>query len=127
MSFNLKYLFRVGFTDGSILEQTPEDRSTIDPEKRSAWYDVENRGVDVSWIVIYDESGNEFGVDLIDGHFELNGQVLWLTAPDAGKIDPVYYRQHTHHFNMGGDEQAHIIRYVIGWKQNENEHTIGVY
>lgn len=127
MSFHLKYLFTVGFADGTTLEQTPEDQSTIDPERRSAWYDVVNRGTPVHWIVIHDESGNELGVDLTDGHFEINGDSFWLEVPDEGSLEPVFYRQHTHNFNVEGQEEAHLTRYVIGWKQGDKERTIGVY
>lgn len=124
----LKYLFTAHFEDGSSIVQTPEDKSIIEPETRSAFYDVVNHHSRVEWFELQDETGNRVAVDLIDGHFEVNGNSFWIgeepSSNDTKEL--VFYRRHRQHFTLGLDEVAHEIRYYVGWKTEDKEALLGV-
>jgi hypothetical protein len=118
-NFQLKYLFGCRFADGTVVNQTPADVSSIDPQ-RSEFYDVlqtaESSPVRQFWLKGDDTT---LLVDLTDGHFELNGipfkahETLPLEFPDYRLI---FYRQHKHQFNLDKEELAHQVDYCIGWQ-----------
>jgi len=128
---NLKYLFVAEFIDGSVIEQTPEDRSKLDPEKRSEFYDVLQSGKELRSFSLVG-NGQKVTVDLITGLFEVNGLPILLesdklpTLPE--KFTLIFYRQHTHDYNATYDtktgeqikreEAGHFIEYFIGWQCN---------
>lgn len=115
----LKYLFVAQFDDGRVINQTPEDKSIIDPEKRSQFYDVLQHPAKLEYFTLVGD-GNVIKVDLRSGIFYVNGLAVLLeseklpTIPD--KFDLIFYRQHTHHFNLKHEEIDHNIEYFIGWK-----------
>jgi hypothetical protein len=72
---------------------------------------------------IYGES-NTFAVDLLDGHFEVNGIPVWLQPvsqdiiPPGGRYDLIYFRDHRHEFVMCSeriDQINHQVGYRFGW------------
>lgn len=130
-NYTLKYLFIAEFIDGSAIEQTLEDKSSIDPEKRSQFYDVLQSGKRIHRFSLVGE-GNKLTVDLLTGFFEVNGLRVMLegdklpTLPD--RFDLIFYRQHTHDtaatFSLktknliSQEETDHYIEYFIGWQCN---------
>ncbi len=66
-----KYLFKVEFVDGTTLEQTQEDISSIDP-KRNTFYDVLQSKKKVKTFTLK-RFLERYSVDLITGTFKLNG------------------------------------------------------
>lgn len=136
----LQYLFTAFFTDGTSFEQAADDVSFLDP-KRSSFYDllemVKNGQKLQSFVLAgLDNEGKarRFGVDLLDGHFEIDGVPFWASPknmpaiPEAFKL--IFFRQHTHDMDLRGIEKSHSIRYVIGWEANLQgrtyQQTIGV-
>lgn len=143
----LKYLFECHFKDGTMLQQTEADVSTIDPE-RSAFYDVMQRADDVMVFGIYNETST-YAVDLRDGAFEVNGcrffipttvpQAVLITATDSDpkaelqnllfepapdqKYELVYFRRHHHVSIMGQSitptDISHTVQYHLGWKTKD--------
>ena len=114
----LKYLFVAGYKDGSYYQQNEADVSCTD-EKRSCFFDVDQEQV---WdFILNDKEGNWFLVDLVDGHFEVNGKPFFMHDQGEGLKDfrLIFYRQHEHDFNLGMEEVAHRIRYCIGWQTND--------
>lgn len=123
----LKYLFSAYFTDGSCFAQTSEDRSVIDPEKRSAFYDVMQQVEAGKVISIFEltDGTNIFSVDLTDGHFEVNGVEFFMHEErDLEDFRIIFFRQHTHHFNQEHEEQAHEIVYRMGWQTTKDGKNI---
>lgn len=125
----LKYLFIATFADGSTIVQQPEDKSTIDPEKRSQFYDV-LQYAEKSPIVRFElksEDGGPartFAVDLRDGHFEVNGQAMRMHESDEAGFELIFFRQHTHDFLVSrteNKETRHKIVYRMGWKIAGNQ------
>jgi hypothetical protein len=148
MSGPLRYLFKVVYQDGTVFEQRPDDRSVLE-EGRSAFFDatvrvdernnlaVDAHGTplrrhDLAAFVLYpqlDDEGPICLVDLMDGHFELNGAPFWLHTGQIGPLRLLFSRRHTHNFNVAvvigadGDpnmgppvEQEHRIAYRVGWQ-----------
>lgn len=131
----LKYLFIAEFADGSTLRQDQEDRSAIDPAKRSQFYDVLNCGKELVRFDLLEQSstpdhklqgGDKYSVRLTDGSFSVNdGPWFRMHEEDLSGFQLIFFRQHTHSFNQsiaGGDvstkEIAHEIVYRIGWQCN---------
>ena len=136
MSETLKYLFIAYFTDGTKIVQGPSDRSEIDPEKRSAFYDVMQaieKGKKLKYFVIQNID-NTISVNLTNGIFNINGLKVLLESeklpamPDH--FDLIYYRQWTRNIDVTysktsgnvvntGNESS-FCEYFIGWKCNIN-------
>ncbi len=116
----LFYLFKADFTDGTTYEQTPDDTSQLDPEKRSQFYDVLQSNKTVKKFSL---TGNNhtISVDLQDGHFEVDTFPIHLesdqlpTPPE--KYELIFYRQHSHEFNTDSSrELGHKVEYFLGWQ-----------
>ncbi len=127
--FTLKYLFKAEFADGTVYEQTIEDISLVDP-KKSAFFDVLQKDEKDSRLLrfLIEGEGHKYLVDLIDGHFEIDGvsfdchETLPHNYPDRRII---YYRKHENDFDSNPDgslgvETAHRIWYCIGWQTTIN-------
>lgn len=139
----MKYLFECHFNDGTVLQQTEADVSTVD-STRSAFYDVMQRSADIIVFGIYNDQ-NTYAVDLRDGSFLVNGakfsvpaKVVVATLVTATDCDPkaelqsldfeaqpdqkyelVYFRRHSHVTVMGAsdvpEELSHRVEYHLGW------------
>lgn len=121
----LKYFFTATFADGHTIVQTEEDKSVIDPEKRSAFYDVLAYAEKVQLVKFklegfyMNSGGHDYAVDLIDGHFEVNGIPFRMHEDQPTGFELIFFRQHTHTFNVGRSgqkEMGHDIVYRMGWK-----------
>lgn len=110
-------------SDGTVIRQTPEDRSMAEPLTRSAYYDVAQRIDDVDVFGLYNDS-KTIAVDLKDGHFEING-IPFSAQPTAaptmiegGKFKLLYFRDHQHEV-QGGVEVSHEHQYRLGWEYTD--------
>lgn len=117
----LKYLFTATFADGSTIEQTAEDKSAIEPEKRSQFYDVMQRSEQTPLIAfVLKGEGHEYGVDLRDGHFEIDGTPFRFHEDlETHSFKIVFWRNHTHDFLVSRTEDKeirHVVVYRIGWE-----------
>jgi hypothetical protein len=131
----LSYLFECHFKDGTMIQQTEQDVSTIDPA-RSAFYDVMQRLDDVVVFGVYNEQST-YAVDLRDGHFEINGfsfNVNKEELPEDAKRELVYFRRHVHVTVVGQEappeDVSHSVEYFLGWRAmvdgKEIQQTISV-
>lgn len=126
----LKYLFTATYKNGTVYQQTLEDISKTDP-KRSCFFDVK---IDELASFVLKGNGHEYGVDLRDGHFEIDG-VQFFMHEDPVKILPnkktflmpltnfqlIFFRRHTHTFQVAVRENnqkeiGHEIVYRLGWQ-----------
>jgi hypothetical protein len=119
----LTYLFEAHLNDGSIIQQTSADVSAVEP-KQSAFYDVLQRMDDViSFGLFHVEESATYLVDLIDGHFEVNGAPFEardpkVTLPEDAKFRLIYFRRNKVEYIIGGDGEpaSHHITYFLGWQ-----------
>lgn len=121
----MKYLFTATYKDGSVYEQTIEDKSKREPEKRSCFFDVLEKAKEVELVsFVLKGQGIEYGVDLRDGHFEINGVPFFMHEDRTFKsFRLIFFRQHTHSFQVGNDTQKeieHKIVYRVGWQCTHN-------
>lgn len=127
----LKYYWVAIYKDGSVLEQNEDDVSTQDP-LRSAFYDVKQDELKAFGIMSEGEEDNWFGIDLETGQFDTShakqyGFSFTLANPGPKPYSLVFWRQHTHNFNVEYIEQEHIVRYILGYKDADGvEHTITI-
>lgn len=124
----LKYLFLVEFTDGTIYEQTPDDKSKLDP-LRSEFYDVLQSGKVIRKFSLVGE-GNKVTVDLQSGLFYINGLPVLLESEKLPArpemFDLIFYRQWTKDQNvtyamktgeiLNRQDAGSFCEYFIGWK-----------
>jgi hypothetical protein len=123
----MKYLFTVLLQDGTYIEQTPEDKSVIDPYK-SAYYDVleaEKKG-NKPLVFVLMGPGSDFLVDLRDGRFEINGAPIFLHdhSPAFGEYRLIYYRNRKKIFTQGYVEIGDETTYHFGWQNTVNGENI---
>lgn len=112
----LKYLFTCEYNDGTVFEQNEEDRSSQDPLK-SAFFDIKHE-ILVKFTLT--GNGHEYSVDLLDGHFEVDGVPFFMYEGELQNVRLVFFRRHRHTINTGEmEELSHIITYRIGWQANE--------
>ncbi len=132
----LAYLFAAHFTDGSRIDQTPEDESKLEPGVRSAFYDVlqaVEAGRELASFALYN-SQFVYAVDLQDGHFEFKhavpgGGVATMpfyalplpgpALPPGGAFRLVYFRDHQQDILSSREESKlgeHRICYRFGWE-----------
>lgn len=120
----LKYLFIAEYNDGSTYNQTPEDVSIKEPEKRSAFFDVDHtRLVKFSLVEQGTSNGHVYSVDLRDGHFEVDGVAFCMHEGLVAGLELIFFRRHTHTYtqsNVSTKEIDHEIVYRIGWKVKKN-------
>ena len=113
----LAYLFECHFTDGTVYQQTPEDVSVTGVG--SAFTDVMQRIDEVEVFGIVNDE-HTYAVDLVDGHFEIDGVPFNVHAeqlPPDCKYRLIYFRRHRHTITMGySDMEEHTVEYHIGWQ-----------
>lgn len=124
----LKYYFDVEFTDGTTYTQNADDRSVFEPEKRSCFFDVKRlieEGRKIRYFMLSDGK-DVYMVDLTDGHFEVNGKSFFMhDRRDLSDFKIIFYRQHTHSFNVGNRaELSHEMIFCIGWQVTIDDENI---
>lgn len=129
----LKYLFTATYADGRVIKQTPEDVSLIDPAKRSCFFDVmEHEKVSPLLEFTLEGAGHRYSLNLVHGGFEIDGVKFSMSEghihynPNGKrmllpltKLKIIFFRQHTHSFNVGAvkqEETSHEVAYRIGWE-----------
>lgn len=117
--------FVATFADGSQIVQTAEDAGTV--EGRNCYYDVLQRQKEVPLIcfVLAAENYPTFGVDLRDGHFEVNGVPFFQHTQPLKDFSLVYFRNVSQHRTVrvdgtGEPDDWAEVGYDIGWK-TEND------
>lgn len=132
----LKYLFTAEFANGNLFDQNPEDRSTIEPEKKSAFFDVMERIRSgkpddklIGFHLVDPISKNQLSVNLINGLFYFNGfpfnvadEYNHLELGELTDYEVIYFRKTRQHINS---ETLKVIRteltFRLGWKAKDKE------
>lgn len=144
-TFNIPntYLFVATFADGSQIFQNEEDISPNDPEK-NCYYDVIQR-IDagdppVSFGLIGERGF--FGVDLRDGHFEVNNLPFFQHRPEQPgqnykDFRLIYFRtpridvEYNTETNEKTPVRGYVFSYTIGWQTTHHgknvQRTFTVY
>jgi hypothetical protein len=114
------YLFFVAtFADGSQIFQNIEDKSET-TEGRTCYFDVLQRQIDVPLVcfVLAGDGYPTFGVDLRDGHFEINGVPFFQHNEPFENFRLHYFRNVSQHRTIaaGGDAvDSAELGYSLGW------------
>lgn len=117
------YLFFVAnFEDGHQIIQDESDVSSFD-SSRSQFYDVleySKTSPLISFIL-----GNQnvaYGVDLRDGHFEVNGVPFYpyrIDREEYTDFQPIYLRNVRHDRNLETGEIITYLGYTVGFQANK--------
>lgn len=125
----LEYLFIAETINGTIIKQTPDDKSLLDPINRSTFYDVLHCESPIKKFSLIGK-GHVFSIDLTDGHIEIDGKYFYTQKPpEHSLLSVIYYRQvqqkigNEVEVRPDGVEEVRkilkpITRYFIGWQTN---------
>lgn len=112
----MKYLFKALLFDGSMIEQTQEDKSAT-TEGKNAFYDVLQRLDEVRAFGLYNqETGEEYLVDLHDGHFEVNNVPFFLHNEVLTNLRLVFFKRNTINFTT---HEVYPVLYNFGFQAND--------
>lgn len=142
---DLKYIFEAEYADGTVITQPDDNASRIhqmdeNDYQPSAFRDVLDHAekADLQRFSLIGE-GHRYSVDLIDGHFEIDGlpfiahpQNLRVWSTKENPLRPIYYREMKRNSDFkvrvgedGGseiieqvDHEAMVARYFVGWQTN---------
>jgi hypothetical protein len=128
---NHTYLFTAEFGDGNIIQQTQEDKSSIDPNK-SQFYDVQayekTSPLVLFTLTVQPEQFIELphvetcGTFLGDGALNINGAWFYPYRKDRPDLEDykdfriIYLRNNTLHMNTEDGSVNHLVGYTIGWQ-----------
>jgi hypothetical protein len=112
-------------TDGSVIQETPEDKSNT-TEGRNAFYDVIQRIGEVKRFSLRNcvtDAGDTstVSVDLTDGTFTMNGSQPFTVQNPSVELDNnpeyrlIYFRRVWQHRHMDGT-QSSDMEFHIGWQ-----------
>lgn len=130
MKVNPTYSFTATFEDGSTVELNSKDENDDVSLSRtdgtgSRFTDVlekEKESKLISFVIHNDEKS--VGVDLRDGHFEINGIPFWQHRPDRENYQDfrvIYYRTVQQYANVGLEiTSAQEIATAVGWQTNDD-------
>jgi hypothetical protein len=123
-----RYLFKAEFTDLTSFKQPEDDHSELDPEKRNAWFDLQQSDKKIKNFSL-SNGIDTWSVNLLTGMFFHNGMPFLATPEqDLLKLKPelrlVYFREVqrdvTFTFQDGEmiDQNEIDARYVyfLGWQ-----------
>lgn len=113
------------FEDGTMIEhdcKDPNSEKSLTKENGTKFSDIlakEEESKLISFVVHNDTYS--FGVDLTDGHFEVNGIPFFQHRPDLTPYEDfrvIYYRTVRRELNQVTGEcvDAQLVSYTVGWQ-----------
>lgn len=132
MSVRHLYSFTAFFEDGSVvfMDHTKEDSDKSELcEQGSKFTDVLKKSEESKLIsfVLHNEK-QTVGVDLRDGHFEINTVPFFQHRPELDEYSNfriIYYRTVNSHQNTVTKETfTEVVSYTIGWQTTHNGENI---
>jgi len=124
MKLEHTYKFVATYEDGTVIEMNEDDSSITG--QGSSFTDVLNKEKESKLIsFVITDGQNIAGVDLQDGHFELNGIPFFQHRPDLTPYKDfriIYYRTVRQEVRMTNLEpiSGKILFYCIGWQVDYN-------
>lgn len=123
----MKYLFAAYFEDGTIIEQTQEDKSEH-KEGKSAFTDVWDKSQDVPLIQFSlrgrDSEGNQYiaAIDFESGYFYVNGVEFKLEDAPLSDRKVIYFREISQHQIVGEEAQTpYFSCYILGYEGKDED------
>ena len=110
----MKYLFRCEF-DNQTYFQTEEDVSKTEKTK-SAFFDVMDKDLKKFWL---EGEGHKYLVDLVDGHFEIDGLPFRMHEEELKDFRIIYYRRITVNL-QGTSEIGREVEFCLGWQTTKD-------
>lgn len=119
--------FVATFADGSRIYQDSDDRSKIDPSK-SQFFDVREysrlESPLISFVLTDPKQSMIYGVDLRDGHFEVNGLPFFPYRADREILKDfrvIYFRNVRHDKYADTGEVVSYLGYTIGFQAKDRK------
>lgn len=115
------YLFAATFEDGTQIIQDESDVSSFD-SKRSQFTDVLSKSEESKLIsfVLFNNT-TTYGVDLLDGHFEVNGIPFFpyrIDREEYKDFQIIYLRNVRHDYIPDTGAAASYLGYTLGFQAN---------
>jgi hypothetical protein len=126
----MKYLFTAHFENGPSYFQNFNDESLVNPQK-SCYFDIEQRIAAGEKLWKFDLVGavfdnHTYSVNLIDGHFEVDGAPFTILNDAARREHQelrdfrlIYFRRVLMNF-VATQEIQKEVAFHLGWQANDN-------
>jgi hypothetical protein len=128
------YSYTATFEDGTTIFRDMNDPESDKCQTRtdgtgSRFTDVQEKEKEsklISFVVHNDE--HSYGVDLRDGHFEVNGVIFFQHRPDLQPYKDfriIHYRSVRRKYNLQQEEiGADVMCYAVGWQVTHNGENV---
>lgn len=117
-----QYFFHAVFKDGTSIVQDKTDTSATNP-KKSQFFDVlKKKSPLISFVLLSESQSHSYGVDLRDGHFEVDGVPFFPFRNDTQQLTNfriIYLRNNTLDFTVDRELLAHRIGYTVGFQAKD--------
>lgn len=123
----MKYIFRAHYKDGTFYQQNLEDKSIIDPERRSCFYDINHDKLNY-FELFNDLEEKTYIVNLINGEIiiKIKDQIMRIPPPKEklNNFRIIYFRRKEIGINYffenerGEVSSEKVLYYILGWQAN---------
>lgn len=126
--------FIATFADGTQIFQNAEDKGSV--EGHNCFYDVLQKQLDTPLVcfVLAGENYPTFGVDLKDGHFEVNQVPFFQHSEPLQDFSLIYYRDVRQHRTFKQKDGQLVepmdtadVGYTLGWKTTHRDQEVERY
>jgi len=112
----MKYLFKAILKDGSLIEQTQEDKSSH-TENRNCFYDVLQKMDEVIGFGMENtENNDQYWVNLQNGEFIINNAPFFFHEGELRNIRLIYFKRNYIHRNLVTQEETRQYSYHFGYQ-----------
>jgi len=137
----LKYLFTAYYNDGTTFIQPLDDKSKIEPDKRSAFFDIDHEKLIRFELKNILNPQEIYSVSLSNGEIEINNSnkiILPQENKNLSNFRLIYFRRkellvnYTITTETGKVTNERIVCYILGWQANDSfgnniKKTIEIY
>src|ERR1035437_3521370 len=117
-NFNLKYLYRVVYKDGTLYDQNVKDTS-VNHSNKSCWSDITLD--DIRYFTLSDGI-HSYTLDLKDGGFSINGSAkFYLHDEPLTDIKIIHFRRVT--MSIVDDHRSMDVLYILGYEAHKLDGT----
>lgn len=126
------FSYTATFEDGTQIVQNHHDEDgdkSLTKENGTRFTDIQAKEKESKLLCFVCHNENySFGVDLRDGHFEINGIPFFQHRPELGEpykdFRVVYFRTIRQIRESGKEDRAEIVCHGIGWQVTHNGENI---
>jgi len=114
--YNLKYLYRATYNDGTVYDQNVDDISVSDKTK-SCYNDLK---LDQLHYFTLSNGMHSYTLDLVDGGFSVNGSdKIYMNETPIHNIKLMHFRRVT--LAITGETRAYTTNFILGYEALDSD------